>query len=73
MKLHLPELLTEPGSSLVGDAIGCDVIKWELRLFRGGVEVVHTFLASEETTPEVLMSNMIVPFLRTLEREDERP
>lgn len=65
--VHLDDILNEPGASLVGDAIGCDVIRWELRLFRGGVEVVYTFLASDETKMEVLMSNMIVPFLRTLE------
>ena len=67
--IHLDDLLQEPGASLVGEVLPYGVIRWELRLFRGGVEVVYSFLGSADTTQEVLMRNMIAPFLRTLERD----
>jgi hypothetical protein len=67
MMTHLDELVKEYGATLAGDAIGCGVIKWELRACRNGVEYVYEFLASEETAPKVLLSNMIIPYLRTHE------
>ena len=70
--IHLESILEEPGASLVGDAVN-GIIRWELRLFRKGVEVFFNFSESEDTKPEVFMRTRIAPFLRTLETRNEGP